>query len=68
MKKVSNYQNAKKELKKVSDFVKKQYPKDKPLIRQSINDKSYFLGSEFMLSPYEIDLLSNYACTLHPKE
>lgn len=64
---MTNYQQAKTELKKVAKFVKKHYPKDKPLIRQSINDKAYFLSSEYLLKPFQIDLLSNYACKLHPK-
>lgn len=62
---MTNYQQAKQELKETAKFVKKHYPKDKPLIRQTINDKAYFLG--YNLTPKEIDLLSNYACKLHPK-
>ena len=63
---MTNYQNAKTELKETANFVKKHYPKDKPLQRQTINDKAYFLGSDFRLTPKQIELLSNYACKLHP--
>ena len=63
---MSNYTNAKNELKEVSKHVKKHYPNDKPMIRQTINDKAYFLGGEHGLSPNQIELLSDYACELHP--
>lgn len=64
---MTNYKQAKTELKETANFVKKYYPNDKPLIRQTINDKAYFLGGDFKLKPSEIERLNNYACKLHPK-
>ena len=60
------YKQAKEELRQLANFVKKHYPNDKPLIRQTINDKAYFLGVDFRLTPKQIELLNNYACKLHP--
>ena len=62
---MTNYQTAKKELKETAIWFKTHYPNDKPRIRQGINDRAYFLRGEHRLSPKEIDLLDNYACTLH---
>jgi hypothetical protein len=61
---MTNYKIAKQELKETSKHVKKHYPNDKPLIRQCINDKAYFL--QYNLTPYQIELLQNYACKLQP--
>ena len=63
---MTNYKQAKTELKETANFVKKHYPNDKPLQRQTINDKAYFLGGDFRLTHKQIELLSNYACKLHP--
>jgi hypothetical protein len=67
MKSLSNYQKAKRNLKEVSEMAKSQCEGDKPRIRMIINDSAYFLSTEYNLSDYEKDLLSNYTCTLHPK-
>ena len=67
MKTLSNYQRAKKNLKEVSQMAKSQCEGDKPRIRMIINDTVHFYSSEYSLSEHEINLLSNYACTLHPK-
>ena len=62
---MTNYQQAKEELKRMADHVKKHYPNDKPLQRQCINDKAYCLS--YNLTEHEKNLLDNYACKLHPK-
>lgn len=67
MKTISNYQIAKSTLKSVSLDAKAQYSTDKPMIRQTINDYLDYLCKDFNLSEYQRNLLSNYACTLHPK-
>jgi len=67
MKTLSNYQKAKRNLKEVSQIAKSQCEGDKPRIRMIINDTVHFCSLEYNLSDYERDLLSNYACTLHPK-
>ena len=63
---VSNYQRAKIELKNVSIAAKKRFKNDKPAINETINVNAYFLESKYSLSDYQIELLHNYACTLHP--
>lgn len=62
---MTNYQQAKEELKRIANHVKKHYPSDKPLQRQCINDNAYFLSCN--LTEHEKNLLDNYACKLHPK-
>jgi hypothetical protein len=64
---MTNYQQAKQQLKEIAKIAKQEKPTDKPYIRQSINDSSYFIGKELHLTEYQKDLLSNYACKLHPK-
>ena len=64
---MTNYQNAKIDLKKVALDAKRFFKNDKPAIRQTINDMSHILFREYDLSDYQCNLLSNYACTLHPK-
>jgi hypothetical protein len=65
---MKNYQQAKQKLKEIAKIAKKEKPTDKPYIRQSINDSSYFIGKDLQLTEYQKDLLSNYACKLHPKK
>ena len=67
MKTISLYQQAKNALKNVADESKKTYGTDKPAIRMYINDFADHLIRELNLSDYQRDLLSNYACKLHPK-
>ena len=66
--KTSIYQQAKKELKQISVQIKKEYPTDKPLQRQVINDYCDSLCKNNNLSEYQRNLLSNYSCTLQPKK
>ena len=63
---MSNYKKAKNSLKNTSEMAKSQFPKDKPMIRQIINDSVYFLGGDYKLNTYQKSLLSDYACKLHP--
>ena len=64
---MTQYQNAKSSLKDVSQDAKAQYRNDKPAIRQTINDYVDYLCKDLNLSEYKRNLLSNYACKLHPK-
>jgi hypothetical protein len=63
----SNYQQAKQMLRSHAEYVKVQFGTDKPAIRQSINDYTDAICRDFNLTEYQRDLLSNYACKLHPK-
>lgn len=65
---MTNYQNAKRLLKERATFIKKEYPKDKPLQREVINNHLDWLCKNYQFSDYQRDLLSNYACKLHPKD
>lgn len=67
MKTISNYQIAKTTLKSVSLDAKANNRTDKPLIRMTINDAVDSISRDLKLSEYQRNLLSNYACTLHPK-
>lgn len=67
MKTISKYQQAKKHLKNIKESISDEYKEDKPLIRTVINDTVYNLSREYNLTEYQRDLLSNYACKLHPK-
>ena len=64
---MTNYQTAKTMLKERAEYSKSQFPTDKPAIRQSINDYADSICRDYNLSEYHRDLLSNYACKLHPK-
>jgi hypothetical protein len=68
MKKVSNYQTAKALLKERASFMKKAHSNDKPLQREVINNHLDFLCINYQFSDYQRNLLSNYACKLHPKK
>ena len=63
----ANYQYAKEDLKLISKWAKSKFPKDKPAIRQIINDNTHALCIDYDLSKYKQSLLHDYACTLHPK-
>jgi hypothetical protein len=67
MKKLSKYQQVKIALKLGAKQYKKDFPNDKPKIRQLINDDVDHYCKDLNLSDYQRDLLSNYACKLHPK-
>jgi hypothetical protein len=60
------YQQAKSMLRSHAEYVKVQFSGDKPAIRQSINDYTDSICKDFKLSEYKRNLLSNYACKLHP--
>jgi hypothetical protein len=64
--KMTNYQQAKEALKRSAIWVKKTFPNDLPMIRQSINDHADSLCRSFQLTDRQIDMLANYACKLHP--
>jgi hypothetical protein len=61
----TQYQQAKKELKEVSQWVKREF-NDNPQIRQTINDETHHICKEYDLSEKKQSMLHNYACTLHP--
>ena len=68
MKTASNYQIAKQALKNASIEYKRFIKNDKPLIRMNINNDTDYLIKDLNLSDYQSDLLSKYACKLHPKD
>lgn len=68
MKTISKYQQAKQTLKDIAIEAKEIYTTDKPMIRQYINDFTDYLCRSFSLTDYQRNLLSNYACKLHPKD
>ncbi len=55
-------------LRMVSLDTKKEYRGDKPMVRQIINDTCNSIIRDLRLSEWQSELLSNYACTLHPKD
>jgi hypothetical protein len=63
---MTNYQNAKSELKNISIEAKKHFKNDKPAVRMQINDSINWISDNYSLSDYKNSLLHNYACTLHP--
>ena len=67
MKTISKYQQAKKILKNLANEYKEIFKDDKPAQREIINNSIDVYCSWFNLSDYQRDLLSNYACKLHPK-
>ena len=62
----TQYQQAKQDLKTISQWAKSKFPEDKPAVRQIINDNTHVLCSDYDLSEKKQNLLHNYACTLHP--
>lgn len=63
---MTNYMSAKNHLKEVSQQSKKEFKRDKPAIRQIINDTCYYLEVDKKLTENEKTRLQNYACKLHP--
>ena len=63
---MTQYQTAKAMLKSVALEAKANHRTDKPMIRQIINDTADSICKDMQLSEYHINLLSNYACKLHP--
>lgn len=67
MKTISKYQQVKIALKISAKQFKERFSDDKPMIRQLINDEVDYYCKDLNLSEYQRNLLSNYACKLHPK-
>lgn len=65
---ITKYTIAKTTLRWVSLDAKAEYRTDKPMIRTIINDTLDSIIRDLNLSEYQSNLLSNYACTLHPKD
>lgn len=65
---MTNYKQAKIELKRIAILAKDSNPRDKPMIRMMINDHADYLCKTGKLTEYQQNLLSNYACALHPKD
>ena len=63
---ITNYKIAKDTLKSISLEAKSEFRNDKPAVRQIINDSVDSISRDLNLTNREIDLLSNYACKLHP--
>ena len=66
----TKYQQAKEQLKHASIQIKKDFKGDKPAIRMHINDSCDSIARDYYyrLTEYQKNLLSNYACKLHPKD
>jgi len=62
------YKIAKQKLKEIAKEAKQNYTNDLPAIRMIINDTVDYLSKDYKLTEYQRTLLSNYACTLHPKK
>jgi len=68
------YSEAKENLKDAAYDAKRNFPNDKPAIRQTINDTADQLIRDFPLSWSDkkrnqfAKWLHEYACTLHPKD
>lgn len=68
---MTKYQQAKQQLKELSNKAKEQFGTDKPAIRQCINDNCDAICKDNLyngLTEYQQSLLHNYACKLHPKQ
>lgn len=63
---MTNYQNAKQDLRFVAKKAKHDKPKDKPYQRMIINDSCDWISDNHSLTEYQNSLLHNYACKLHP--
>lgn len=63
----TEYKNAKSLLKERANFIKKEYPKNKPLQIEVVNNHLDFLCKNYKFSEYKINLLTNYAYTLRHK-
>lgn len=62
------YKIAKQSLKETAKEIKQNYTNDLPAIRMIINDTVDYLCKDYNLTEYKRNLLSNYACKLHPKK
>jgi hypothetical protein len=61
------YQQCKALLNDASIYAKKRFNSDYPAQREYLNDTNDYLIKEYRLDAYKANLLSNYTCTLHPK-
>ena len=68
MKTKTTYQQVKADLKEIADTAKIEHKNDLPAIRMIINDSADMLCKVYLFSDYYRNLLSNYACFLHPKD
>ena len=68
MKTRTTYQQVKSELKGIADTAKIEHKNDLPGIRMIINDYCDLLCKDYQFTDYYRNLLSNYACFLHPKD
>ena len=68
MKRKSIYLEVKEMLRTTANDIKRAYPNDKPMIRMGINNAFDYYSKEYDLTPYQVRLLDNYACKLHPKD
>jgi len=66
--KTTAYQQAKDQLKEIARIVRRTDPHDKPAQRQTLNDCADTICKDFNLSEAQRDRLSNFVCSLHPKE
>lgn len=65
---MTQYQIAKNTLKWIALDARAGYTTDKPMIRMIINDSCDSICKDLKLSDYQTRLLSDYACSLHPKD
>lgn len=65
---MTDYQQAKRQLKELAQEVKRLHPSDKPAQRQAINDYCHNLVIIHHLSEKRADNLHAYAGSLHPKQ
>ena len=63
----TDYKKAKNYLCEVAKDIKEKYKTDKPAQRMYINDCADYLIKFYQFSEYKSNLLSLYACKLHPK-
>jgi len=61
------YQQCKALLKDASIYAKKHFNNDLPAQREYLNNTNDYLIKEYKLNAHKANLLSNYTCTLHPK-
>lgn len=68
MKTKTTYQQVKADLKEIAYTAKMEHKNDLPAIRMIINDSVDMLCKVYQFTDYYRNLLSNYACFLHPKQ
>lgn len=63
---MTNYQQAKQQLKEIATTARQSFKNDKPAQRQAINDSADMICRELNLSEANRNRLAEYACKLHP--